>query len=64
MPTRIFQGFHYRNVKLKNWIDATFDEHGRRVAWDVVRYIRREFPKTNEELRGELIGIDEEIIGE
>jgi len=45
---------HYRNVILKNFIDSyPLDQQD--SMWDIVRFIRKEWPETDKCLKGEII---------
>jgi hypothetical protein len=45
----------YRNHELKKFVDESFDEAGREVAWKVVAFIKDRWPETVPILRGEEI---------
>jgi len=55
-----FEGRVYRNVRLKAFIEESFDDVGQVAAWETVKFIRETWPETEEVLRGELIAIDKQ----
>ena len=53
MPRDIFR--HYRNEKLKQFVEAMPDERDRRIAVQTIHFIKTTFPECEEVLRGKLI---------
>jgi hypothetical protein len=58
-PKVKFEGKHYRNQELYEFIESFNNVSAKIAAWATVRFIRERWPETNEILRGELLGVDE-----
>jgi hypothetical protein len=58
-PRVWFNGKHYRNEKLAGFIGCFINTAQQDAAWATVRFIRENWPETDETLRGGLVGEDE-----
>ena len=48
--------YHYRNFKVKEWIEREFpEEKDREIAWKTFCFLKQTYPEVEQVLRGDLI---------